>query len=250
MLYNSCAFSKESLDMYLKQLAKEFRKLNGKAMPAEIILIGGASILANYGFRDMTYDIDALIIASSAMKDAVDKVGDMFELPKGWLNSDFAKTSSYSPKLRQFSKYYRTFSNILTVRTVSAEHLIAMKLMSGRQYKHDMSDIVGIMLEHQKKGNPLSYEKIEKAVIDLYDSTDKIPEHSMQFIKRAAVENDLEKMLSECIGQEQLAKDALIEFEEQYDNVLNDGNINDILQSLLEIQEDEPEISDVDMTMF
>ena len=75
--------------MYLKQLAKEFRKLNGKAMPAEIILIGGASILANYGFREMTYDIDALIIASSAMKDAVDKVGDMFELPKGWLNSDF-----------------------------------------------------------------------------------------------------------------------------------------------------------------
>lgn len=70
MLYDSCAFSKESLDMYLKQLAKEFRKQNGKAMPAEIILIGGASILANYGFRDMTYDIDALIIASSAMKDA------------------------------------------------------------------------------------------------------------------------------------------------------------------------------------
>lgn len=70
MLYDSCAFSKESLDMYLKQLAKEFRKLNGKAMPAEIILIGGASILANYGFRDMSYDIDALIIASSAMKDA------------------------------------------------------------------------------------------------------------------------------------------------------------------------------------
>ncbi len=107
-----------------------------------------------------------------------------------------------------------------------------------------------LCLSIRRKGIPFSYEKIEKAVIDLYDSTDKIPEHSMQFIKRAAVEKDLEKMLSECIGQEQLAKDALIEFEEQYDNVLNDGNINDILQTLLEIQEDEPEISDVDMTMF
>jgi len=34
------------------KLAKEFRKLCGKDMPCEIILIGGASILANYGFRD------------------------------------------------------------------------------------------------------------------------------------------------------------------------------------------------------
>ena len=37
--------TKENLDTYLKELAKQFRKLNGKAMPAEITLIGGASIL-------------------------------------------------------------------------------------------------------------------------------------------------------------------------------------------------------------
>ena len=40
-------------------------------MPAEITLIGGASILVNYGFRASTYDVDALIQASSAMKDAI-----------------------------------------------------------------------------------------------------------------------------------------------------------------------------------
>ncbi len=39
-------FTKDNLDMYLKELAKEFRKLNGKTMPAEIILVGGASVLA------------------------------------------------------------------------------------------------------------------------------------------------------------------------------------------------------------
>lgn len=69
-MYNDIYFSRENLDTYLKELAKEFRKLNGKTMPAEIILIGGASILANYGFREMTYDIDAVVSASSAMKDA------------------------------------------------------------------------------------------------------------------------------------------------------------------------------------
>ena len=47
-------FTRENLDYYLKELAKEFRKRNGKNTQAEIILVGGAAILANYGFREMT----------------------------------------------------------------------------------------------------------------------------------------------------------------------------------------------------
>ena len=64
------AFTKENLDYYLKELAKEFRKRNGAKLSAEIVLIGGAAVLANYGFREMTYDIDAIITASSVMKEA------------------------------------------------------------------------------------------------------------------------------------------------------------------------------------
>lgn len=77
-------FTKENLDSYLKELAKEFRKINGNKMPAEIILIGGASVLINYGFREMTYDMDAIIQASSSMKDAINSVGDRMGLPNGW----------------------------------------------------------------------------------------------------------------------------------------------------------------------
>lgn len=40
-------FTRNNLDDYLSKVAKEFRKLNGRKMRAEIILIGGASILAN-----------------------------------------------------------------------------------------------------------------------------------------------------------------------------------------------------------
>lgn len=114
-------FTKDNLDFCLSKLAKEFRKLNGSKMPAEIILIGGAAVLANYGFRDMTYDIDAVIHASSSMKDAINKVGDEMGLPNGWLNSDFTKTSSYSPRLIEYSEYYKRFGYVLEVRTVSGE---------------------------------------------------------------------------------------------------------------------------------
>ena len=99
---SSNTFTKENLDTYLKELAKEFRRLNGKSMPAEIVLVGGAAILTNYGFRDMTTDIDAVIHAASSMKDAINMVGDKFDLPNGWLNADFMHTGSYSPKLDEF----------------------------------------------------------------------------------------------------------------------------------------------------
>ena len=58
-------FTKENLDTLLKELAKEFKRQNGTAVPAEIILIGGAAILAGYGFREMTTDVDAVIHAIS-----------------------------------------------------------------------------------------------------------------------------------------------------------------------------------------
>ena len=94
---NTNYFTKENLDDYLKELGKEYRRLNGKGMPAELILIGGASVLINYGFRNMTTD---------------------------------------------------------------SEYLIAMKLRSGRQYKSDLSDVLGILAEHEKEGTPLSMKQI------------------------------------------------------------------------------------------
>ena len=105
----------------------------------------------------------------------LDKVGDKFNLPNGWLNTDFIRTKSYTPKLMEVSVYYKTYSNILTVRTVAAEYLIAMKLLSGRKYKYDLSDIAGILTEHQKNGKPITREAVDKAVITLYGDWSRIP---------------------------------------------------------------------------
>ncbi|MDD6716739.1 MAG: DUF6036 family nucleotidyltransferase [Firmicutes bacterium] len=74
-------FIRENIDIYLKEVAKEYRKQVGKRMPAKLILIGGSSVLLNYGFRNMTSDIDAVILAASSMKNAINKVGDHFGLP-------------------------------------------------------------------------------------------------------------------------------------------------------------------------
>lgn len=198
-MYIERAFTKEKLDECLKELAKEFRRRNGTKTPAEIVLIGGAAILANYGFREMTYDIDAVITASSAMKEAINVVGDRLHLPNGWLNTDFRTTSSYSPKLQQYSQYYRTYSNVLQIRTINAEYLIAMKLMSGRPYKKDLSDIVGILYEQKKMGSPIDYVKIDKAVHDLYGGWEGVSEYAQQVLKAALTSENLSQLLkSRC----------------------------------------------------
>ncbi len=224
-------FTKENLDSYLKELAKEFRKKNGTKMLAEIILIGGASILINYGFREMTYDMDAIIKSSGAMKDAINTVGDRLGLPVGWLNTDFVNTNSYTPRLVEYSKYYKTFANILQIRTISAEYLVAMKLMAGRQYKNDLSDIVGVLFEHEERNEPLTFDKIQKAIIDLYDSYDRIPEESRIFIEAVYKKEDLHAFYKQCRELERENKDVLVGFQKDYPRVLNGDNLADILKA-------------------
>ncbi len=231
--------TKENLDTYLKELAKQFRKLNGKAMPAEITLIGGASIIINYGFRDSTYDVDALIHASSAMKDAINYVTDTLGLPNGWLNEDFKNTRSYTPRLVNYSKYYRTFSNVLTVRTITGEYLVAMKLMAYRQYKHDISDIVGILREQQNIGDPLTFERINKAVTDLYDSWENLPENAKGMIESILANEDMDALYEAYTNEEAAAKDALITFEDKYPDVLKEDNLADVLKHLINRQDGE-----------
>lgn len=224
-------FTKENLDSCLRELAKEFRKKNGNKMPAEIILIGGASILINYGFREMTYDMDAIINSSSAMKEAINTVGDRLGLPIGWLNTDFVNTNSYTPRLAGFSEYYKTFSNILQVRTVSSEYLVAMKLMAGRQYKNDLSDIVGILVEQEERGDKLSLDRIKKAIVDLYDEYEHIPENSRKFIESIYEQSDLKAFYKQCREMELENKDVLVEFQDDYPGVLNGDNLADILKA-------------------
>jgi len=237
-------FTKKNLDSYLKELGKNFRRLNGTKTPAEIVLIGGAAILVNYGFREMTYDIDAIILASSAMKDAVNHVGDKLGLPNGWLNMDFQNTNSYTTKLLDVSIYYKTFSNVLTVRTVAAEYLIAMKLISGRQYKNDLSDIVGILWEHTKNRNPISKEAINKAVTVLYGENAEISLVARKTLENTFNKGDFEKIYKEVRQTELESKKAIVDFDKTYPGELKGENINAILERARQkCQRDEKEKS-------
>ncbi len=230
-------FTKENLEYYLKELAKDFKK-RGRGISAEMILVGGASVLINYEFRMASYDIDAAYEARTVMKESINAVGDKFGLPNGWVNDNFKQTASYTPNIVYHSEYYRTFSNVLKIRTVRAEYLVAMKLVSGRQYKKDLSDIAGILYEQGVAGNPLSYDMIDKAVCELYGNWDCVTDYAKDVLNRILACDDLKSLFVELSEDEAAAKEALLEVEKKYPKVVNKDNVNDVIAAALKKKRD------------
>ena len=100
-------FNSENLDEYLKELGKAIKKNAGKNADVELILIGGASILVNYSFRQKTFDFDVIVLPkSSAVEDAIRAVGNAKNLSKDWMNTDFVHTTNQTWKIAEATYFY------------------------------------------------------------------------------------------------------------------------------------------------
>lgn len=135
------------------------------------------------------------------------------------------KTKSYSPKLFEHSVYYKTFSNILSIRTITAEYMVAMKLMAGRKYKNDFSDVIGILKHHKEHGIPLTLQKIRGAVEELYESWEELPVSSVSFIEQAVKKENYEEVFDEIQNNEIVNRTVLKTFEQDYPGVLSEAFI-------------------------
>ena len=221
----------DKLDEYLLSLAKEYKKENRDALQTEVILVGGASVIINFSFRKMTTDADAYIGSYSSMKGAIERVANKYDLRMDWLNDDFTKTSSFSNNIRLYSKPYKTFLGYFEVRTITDEYLVAMKLMAGREYKHDLSDIAGILFEKHKAGKDLSLDEIKVAVKNLYGSWDALPLTSREFIENVFANISAENY--EHIAKiEETNKSLLIEHVVSGREIKRDDNIHELLEML------------------
>ncbi len=177
---------KDRLDLYFKELGKLLKKrMKGNVLPCELIVVGGASIILNYGFRQSTIDVDCADANGILMNEIVNEVAEKYNLPTTWINTDFVNTKSYSDKLIQFSTLYKSYGNgALLIRTVKDEYLVAMKVVSARKYKNDYSDIFGIIDECREKGKPLDMSLIEKAIVELYGSLDAADKTALSMVKK------------------------------------------------------------------
>jgi hypothetical protein len=180
MSNGSFGINKGNIDKYFSELAKEIKKQFGSSANMELIVVGGASVVINYGFRESTLDIDALNSNISSINGCIRAVADNNGLPYTWLNSDFKTTNSYSPRLIECSRPYKKFGNVLSVYSVKDEYLLCMKLMSFRLDK-DVEDIEGIV---QSMGANLSGDKIDQAMKKLYGGWDNVSDIAVNYIAK------------------------------------------------------------------
>jgi len=114
----------------------------------------------------------------------------------------------------------------------AAKYLIAMKLMSGRRYKNDISDVYGILWEHQERKTPISKEAIEQAVTELYGDMAKLPEISVGILEKAFDNGDFGNLYKQSREDEKEARKSLIAFENEYPNTLKTENIDAVLEQM------------------
>lgn len=229
--------TRRNADEIIKEFAKEYRKELGKA-PGEIIIVGGGSIMLNYKFRDATQDFDVVLKTVSGIEDVIKKIADKYGLPRDWMNSDFIKTTSYSNALFEVSKHYKTLNNgTLEIRTVSGIYLIAMKLRAHRDYRNDISDAIGVMIEEMERGNIITFEDIKNAYIKLYGE-----ELAEQLLKQMGkiCEMSLEE-LKELYKSQNLSEQKI---KEKITSYIDDGaninvrNVNEVIAVIKERMKD------------
>lgn len=170
--------TKEKLEQLFKELGKEIKRDLGKNASVELVIVGGASILLNYDFRTMTTDVDAMKDSFSQLKTCIGNVGDKNGLSYDWLNFDFKNTESYTPELRTFSKYYKTYAGVLQIYTVKDEYLLCMKLVSFRDNGRDINDAVQLF----KKIPDLDFKKLDKAMRNLYGGWERVKPEAKELV--------------------------------------------------------------------
>ena len=116
------------------------------------------------------------------------------------------------------------------MRTVTGEYLVAMKMMSARQYKNDLSDIVGIIGEHQRKNAPLTFDRIDRAVRELYGSWDRISADTIDLVKSALNTPDASALYERCRASESEAEAILLDFQERQPDQVREMDIASVLQ--------------------
>ena len=232
--------TKEDLEKYFLELAKAYKRAAKKnALKLEIVLIGGAAILLNYRFRISTTDVDGLFLMPDVFKDAIKIVAEKFNLNPQWLNTDFVKSSSYSDQLRINSVFYQDYLNVISVRTIRAEYLVAMKLVAGRMHKNDISDIIGILHESRKNNEPLSVDRIKEAVLTLYGTLDKVSTTTWKLFNQIIENGDYESLFLQYRQEEIENQAALIDFRKNATERLTKEDLDEILRSIQKKREQE-----------
>ena len=134
-----------SRDELLEVLDELSERLERKKVRASIYIVGGAAMALAFDRARTTHDIDGRIDEGhGALIEAVHEIAHRRGLPTSWLNDQATPKMPMARDERARTVYA---SEYLTVTGASGEHILGMKLESGRAF--DQQDVV-TLVKHLK----------------------------------------------------------------------------------------------------
>lgn len=88
---------------------------------------------------------------------------------------------------------------------------------------------IHLIIENDRQGRSITFDKVDKAVRDLYGNWNKISVEAKLSLKSLLAAHSLETVYDEITKQEQISKNTLINFEEKYPGILSEDNVSDIV---------------------
>ena len=182
-MLHSKLLNKDNIDVIFDAFSKEM--LNYSAGETNVYVVGGGAIVLSFDYRMSTLDIDAIFNNKELVEKAIAETASKLNLPSDWLNSDFIKTPSYSPKIEQFAKLYKTYNGVVNIYVLDPKYLIAMKLKSSRPTGGDLDDIIKMIYELRHKRELITYEDVISAYEELYSDFSNTYEYFIRKTKEA-----------------------------------------------------------------
>lgn len=137
----------------MKLFGELSEELERQGLRGHIYLVGGAALVAGYGRKRSTHDVDAKIVyEKQGVTEAAKRLAEKHDLPTNWLNENATRFIPH----KEDSQAATVFNSPgLVVTGASAKHLLAMKIDAGRP--EDIEDIKWLLEQ-------LRIENIDEAV--------------------------------------------------------------------------------------
>lgn len=146
--------SRQDILKYFEQINTRLAKENKYG---EVLIAGGAALTLVFNARQSTYDIDAIFRPKEDMRAIIKSIAQEYDINEDWLNDGVKGFITDNMK----GSTYLEYSN-LTVSSLDAECLLAMKLTSARSLSKDMEDSIFLMSILKIKSEQELFTLIEK----------------------------------------------------------------------------------------
>lgn len=188
-------YSTDEMKSILTELATEYDKTSGE--PLTVLIVGGSAAIFHFDFKKDTKDIDIVLTKASPIFDECKQIiSNRFSVLIDELDFELRENNPahFEKIILEETSPLDIKSKRLSFRVCKKKMLFGCGLHWFRRYKHHVSNILSMLIEERKKGNPLSANDLENYFEEIYAGCVSLSDEVKEFLKTLDSCPDLQKL--------------------------------------------------------